>query len=142
MVDWVPNLYRRLHHNNIYSEIGNRFRIKHILPFWFFPKYNYFSHAIWETTHTQKSLVMAEPWYTLCSMLQLCYRKMEEIPIFTLCLSKEIDLFSMAYIHIHNISIGNSCNLHSISQLDNLTWPSHFIVVASILQNFPPRKSE
>ena len=94
----------------------------------------------YEKQHTQKSLVMAEPWYTLCSMLQLYYRKMKEIPIFTLCLSKEIDLFSMAYIHIHNISIGNTCNLHSISQLDNLTWPSHFIVVALLYTISRPKK--
>ena len=67
MVDWVPNQYRRLHHNNIYSEIGNRFRIKRILPFWFFPKYNYFSHAIWETAHTEiSSLLNLDILYAQC----------------------------------------------------------------------------
>ena len=68
-----------------------------------------------------------------CAMLQV-YWERGNTNIHTLCcLSKKIDLFSMAHIYIF-IYQSAYCNLHSISQLDNLTWPSHFI----LLQNFPP----
>ena len=93
---------------------------------------NHFSHAIRKIT-----LVMGEPW---CSSVQ-CYNyiiEKEEIPIFTLCLSKkDWFIFNGIYIFIYQSAY---CNLHSISQLDNLTWPSHFIVVALIYRISHPEK--
>ena len=96
LVDWVHNHSRRLNHNHtIFGNWKSISRNKVYFTFWFFSRYNYFPHAIWKIATSVSSWVNLD---VVFNVTYIIFEK-EEIPIPTLCLSKEIDLFSMAHTY-------------------------------------------